>query len=509
MRIVIVEDEKPIRDGMGKILEKINPDYRLVGSARNGKEGLKLIKETRPDLVIMDIHMPEMDGLTMLKKIRSANIDCKAIVLSAYSDFNYAKQAIELGIENYLLKPIKISELKRTLKQIEEGFSKDQESESIMQVDKVFFGSMTGLIKVDEHLDAMTREQYGFGIEDDMDVFLVWIKEDFQEQKNLVKEAVEEWNRSKKGVISYILEVANKQMLVTIIYTKRKKENREFEQFETEIVPSVCEQIKGSAACVWGRSNCLSELEQTLEKMAEELQWHLVFEKNQLITEQLINKTETVPLKYPEDLENQTKQAVMKGDMFEYEKGFRKFYSCIRQETYNPGEVKETCIRYCIAIFTIAKEIGIVKEELSVQHVLKNLADAVDWPQVNESLRDFSAYIEFRNTQTEEPAVSVMVKRAQQLIQEHYNEGITLDEIARKLFVSEEYLSTQFKKETGVTFSETIRKFRIEKVKELLLNSSLKLNQIAEMTGYADPKYMSKVFKEEVGVLPAEYRKIH
>ena len=83
----------------------------------------------------------------------------------------------------------------------------------------------------------------------------------------------------------------------------------------------------------------------------------------------------------------------------------------------------------------------------------------------------------------------------------------TLEELAERLCVTDEYLSTLIKKETGISFTETVRKMRIERIKELLLHSSLKLNQIAEMVGYSDPKYMSKVFKEEVGMLPAQFRK--
>ena len=93
------------------------------------------------------------------------------------------------------------------------------------------------------------------------------------------------------------------------------------------------------------------------------------------------------------------------------------------------------------------------------------------------------------------------------MAKKYYSEGITLEETASRLYVSEEYLSTLFKKETLSSFTETVRKFRIEKIKDLLLNSKLKLNQIAELTGYSDPKYMSRVFKEEVGMLPTEFRK--
>lgn len=88
-----------------------------MGSAKDGLEGYQQILAEQPDLVIMDIEMPEMDGLTMLEKLRETGFTGKAVVLTAYSDFSYAKRAIELGIENYLLKPIKIDELKKTVGQ--------------------------------------------------------------------------------------------------------------------------------------------------------------------------------------------------------------------------------------------------------------------------------------------------------------------------------------------------------------------------------------------------------
>ena len=119
MRIVVVEDEAPIREGMAKLLSKINPEYELVGKAADGEAGYQLIRELNPDLVIMDIRMPKMDGIAMIKKLREENIKCKVIILSAYSEFQYAQKAIELKADSYLLKPIKIPELKSALKQAE------------------------------------------------------------------------------------------------------------------------------------------------------------------------------------------------------------------------------------------------------------------------------------------------------------------------------------------------------------------------------------------------------
>ena len=142
MKIVIVEDEKSIRNGLTKMLPKLGPDYDVAGSAKDGLEGYQLIRDIKPDLVIMDIQMPEMDGLTMLEKLRADGFSGKAVVLTAYSDFSYAKRAIELGIENYLLKPIKIDELKTTLEAVnlslrqEAGTRKMQEK--LLSLEQIF-----------------------------------------------------------------------------------------------------------------------------------------------------------------------------------------------------------------------------------------------------------------------------------------------------------------------------------------------------------------------------------
>ena len=146
--------------------------------------------------------------------------------------------------------------------------------------------------------------------------------------------------------------------------------------------------------------------------------------------------------------------------------------------------------------------------DLQVHHILQSMVTAVTWGEIQKNIEMFIDLIYESPKPDEFNSVSEMVQKAKELIQNYYSQGITLEETARKLFVSEEYLSTQFKKETGASFTETVRKYRIEKVKRLLLDTTLKLNQIAELAGYSDPKYMSRVFKEEVGMLPGEFRKL-
>jgi len=132
----------------------------------------------------------------------------------------------------------------------------------------------------------------------------------------------------------------------------------------------------------------------------------------------------------------------------------------------------------------------------------------MSWGEIRAAVELFFQTLNFQAEESDEYAQwSPLIQKAVQMVKKEYDQGITLEELADKLFVSEEYLSSQFKKETGSGFKEMVRSLQIERIKDLLANTKLKLNQIAELAGYSDAKYMSRVFKEEVGVLPSDFRK--
>ena len=130
------------------------------------------------------------------------------------------------------------------------------------------------------------------------------------------------------------------------------------------------------------------------------------------------------------------------------------------------------------------------------------------WEQIREIFSRLTGSLEQEGDSGADEE-SLLVRKARKMILEYYSQGITLEEIASRLGVSDEYLSTRLKKETGSTFTEIMRTVRMDKIKELLVSTNMKLSQIADAAGYSDPKYMSRIFREEVGMLPLEYRKIH
>lgn len=508
MRIVIVEDEAPIREGMKKILNKINPEYQVVGTACDGLQGLEIIQREKPDLVLMDIRMPDMDGLTMLEKLRKSGNHCKAIVLSAYSDFTYAQKAIELGIENYILKPVRIPELRRALEQTETTLAMEEKRDQPWTLNRVFGNALLDQWYLEEGIRETTEEKYGFSVDDTFSLFFVRLGERYGEYggkvESLLKDVCNRGVTFKGDVVSS----GAHRMVVLIIYSQEKKENL-YDFFSTSVVPMLESQGIPNMVYDWEEAQGLSAMSQAMETYESHIQWNLIFPKGELLCGQKIEEAQVTPLKYSLELENQIKQAVSQHNMEKVLACAAAFKGQCTGKFHSPISIKEACIQFCWAIINTAREWGLMREDVSLKEILDKVSEAVTEEELDEAYHQLIAQLEFAPMDKEEQNTSLLVQRANHLITEFYSQGITLEEVARKLCVSAEYLSTQFKKETGATFSETLRKCKVDKVKELLSNSSLKLNQIASLTGYTDPKYMSKVFKEEVGMLPAEYRKMY
>ena len=115
MKLMIVEDEQRARRGLKNIILSISPDNEIVAETSNGRSALELIKTVKPDAVFTDIKMPFMDGLTLIKEVRKLGMDTKFVIISAYEEFEYAKQAITYGVSEYLVKPLIMEDIRNAL----------------------------------------------------------------------------------------------------------------------------------------------------------------------------------------------------------------------------------------------------------------------------------------------------------------------------------------------------------------------------------------------------------
>lgn len=510
MRIIIVEDERSIRKGLSNMLPKLDPDNQVAGTASNGREGLELIERLRPDLVIMDIQMPEMDGLTMLEHLRRQGNPCRVIVLTAYSDFSYAKQAIGLNIDNYLLKPIKLPELKETLRIIRESFrqeeGKERLEETLLSLQQIFRGSILAELPVDDELQKVLADRYALDVEEPLALYSVWLGKAYEACHEKVVRQLEMYMSGAAEYDCCIIPSIRYQ-LICVVFFHMKNPEKIRSWFGETVTAAIVRALAEEAVYVWTEASGFRGLPGAFASVLDNLVWNLCYQEGTMLCTSEIAARETTPFKYPMGLEAQLRQTQKEHSLEEYQKLLEQFKNSCIASSCHPEEIREACIRFSLTVLDQARSLHSGIDSIPAQSFVGELSQAVTWGELHRIL--LALYEELDAEEEGEDEFSVLVKKARNMIEAYYDQGITLEELAEKLCVSDEYLSSVIKKETGMSFTETVRGYRINRIKELLINSSLKLNQIADMAGYSDPKYMSKVFKEEVGMLPAEFRKLH
>lgn len=512
MRAVIIDPDAAARNKIEKILLRKDIAAELSGSAADGKEGYRLISEQYPDLIVMDIDIPEKKGISLLRKLRKEKCGAEVIILTKNRKFECICQAMELGAAGYFLKPLKTKKFVNTVQDIKARREKKKTEDQIFSPETVLAGCISGLLHPNMELNRMTQTKFGFTLENPADVFVIWMGSQYEKQKEKVKSILNGTgvNAENNG---YILCSDVWQSVMAVFCGNRNRKEGEKASgidsaFERNILPVLCGSVQGELICTWFDLEQLRDISEVPKKIQMTGQWNLLFDRGELIRYKEVANMNTVPLKYPAEIEEQARQAVIAADGEEIKKCYYRLYDVLRRDIHSPEEMKECLIRFNIAIANVYKINHIIGSEMEIQHCMQAILLAVSWRQIRTAMEKYMHALNFDVLLQEgDEQLSPLVRKALQLVRKYYDQGITLEELADMLFVSEEYLSSQFKKETGTGFAETVKKYRINRIKELLLGTHLKVNQIAELTGYSDPKYMSRVFKEETGVLPTEFRK--
>lgn len=505
MKILIVEDEIRIREGLENILKKFSEDFELVGNAEDGLEGLKAIRELRPDIVITDIRMPKLDGLEMLKQAVSEQIPIKAIVLSAYSEFEYARSAIKLGVTEYLLKPISFHEFSNALENVKREVEKERQKKpsQIGTIEHIFQAILNNQLNINEEVITYLQNNYQLDEEQPLVILCAYIGTDYEAsletEKKYFQHALSYYD------ISYaMMESEYHKSLIIVLYHYQDSHD-----LERCIQLQILKKSGKKMSVGWFEIKGIRNLRSGFDMLYPYMDWNISLDKEILISYPKIKNVQTASCIYPMELETKMKVLICSDYSAEEMKLLvKEFHSAFQDgKIYLPKEIKECYVRFLWAVIGIAKEMGYLKaEDIEQQRLLSVIMNAkMQEELVSAADMVFSAI----KPEVEEKVSHLTVKRMKSLIHEFYKSGITLEEIGVKLNITPEYLGTLFHKEVGVSFSSYIKNYRINKAKELLCGTELKLYQIAEQVGYTDSKYFSKVFKEITGQLPTEYRKVY
>lgn len=506
MKVLIVEDEIRIREGIEKLLSKLNDEFEIAGEAENGETGLRLLQELKADIVITDIKMPGMDGLEMLTRMTEQQINAKAIVLSAYSEFEYARQAMKLGVTEYLLKPIAYNEFAQALENVKLQVEKDRQEKpsQIGTIEQIFQFLISDRIEIDAEILEYLKNNYQIQEQQSFVIICVYLGSNYETVWERVKQYFQHALSRYAGLSWCITESAYRNSLIIVLYHYENAHDLErWMQYQ------ILNHSEDRMSVGWIEVSGIGNLKEGFNRLYPYMDWNISLDNEVMISYPKITNIQTVSCIYPIELETRMKVAICAYDWDKVHGIMKEFHESFQDgKVYVPKEIKECYVRFLWAMIAMAKEIGCLdKKELEQQELLRMIMNA----RIREELISASDFLihSIRPERTEADVIHLTVKRVKSMIHEFYQSGITLEEIGSKLNITPEYLGTLFHREMGVTFSTYMKNYRIGKAKELLCGTQMKLYEIAERVGYSDPKYFSKVFKEVTGQLPTEYRKTY
>lgn len=532
--IILVDDEEEVRKSIIKQIDWESAGFQVVGDAENGEDALEKIEVLEPDVVLTDIRMPYMDGLTLAEKIRQRYPSTKVVIFSGYDDFEYAQKAIKLNVTEYILKPVNVEELTSILKRIKSNL--DEEIEEKRNVSRLrenyrkglpiireqFFNDMVHRRLADDLIESKLRE-YDIPITGARK----WIIAAIDVEKSD--------DRSKKTLSLHEEEELIPISVMQIVREKLKSYCR-FSLFQStaeagmvviaaldddntttgliDVLGDICKETKrilevpvtiGIGHSVTG----LSKIAGSYQSAVEALGYKAVVGSGITI---YINDMEPVgsgKLEFDNSDESDFISAVKFGPDEKIEavmvrisgklESARVHYR--QQQVYVFG-VLNTVIQMIQQYDLNLEEIlGGELEYLSVIDKLQKREEFGEW--LLKTARKMNQAI----NQERDMTTRQVIQQARQYIMDNYqNPDLSVEMICRHLHMSPAYFSTMFKKETGQAYIAYLTEIRLNKAVELLNKTDDKTYVIASKVGYQEQNYFSYVFKKKFGVSPTKFR---
>jgi two-component system response regulator YesN len=505
IKLLIVDDEQIEREGLQAMLRKGFPEL-VIEQAKNGKIALQMAEEFQPDLILMDIKMPGMNGLEAVERISSDYPDIKFIMVTAYDTFEYARLAIKHGVKDYLLKPSKAGEIVATvgivLKQIEEE-RKSLETSRLQQkaLQKVLTVVETDVVTQllfdhvhEVHLDELvglldvrtTNETFAM---------IVLLPSGSESLYPAVKEKVRQTGSGWVGALY------GRQIPIIVFREPDKSFRSQATSIARELL-SVPRSNLGSSSFI-GIGNACGSLDQIRQSYQEAL---------------IASMDPSLPVKYR--FYADTPVLGVARDGYTVKQLEKQFFDQIRLGQWEQvrTDVMDFIRRYENEGADLLQTQQRVLELLWIaSRVLIEMGIETDTPLYSFRSQDYrqlcteSIFLldRMRKSYTEhhdqlEPDT---IQKIKQYIVEHSHENISLDAIGKRVGLSPFYISKMFKEQLGVNYIDFLTECRIEKAKKLMGDPERSLKEITFEVGYHDPNYFSKVFKKLCDASPTEYRK--
>jgi len=489
IRVLLTEDEPPIMRANVAAIESLNSEFKVVTTAINGKKAIEELEKQKIDVVFTDVRMPVMDGLELVNHIKNNYPHIITVITSGYSDFEYARKAIEFKVYDYILKPVSKVKLSELLDNIQKEISnRNHEKKRNMLIH--------GSVNADSELAdlecivilACAGAISFYGNEPAM---TFWNKVSLDE---IVLGILEE---GEGHILLHGNTMAERIIIIELIKTDSMERISEkiFDALKND------EGITITLNCIMGIK--MSETGEAIRKLRDDMMRRIILTKSQIMYYN--NSSENyITLTYSTEQVEYIIKSLNVGEYKKAKKCILEIFKVMEENNATQEDITnflEMMINYYyFRVKSVSKKFSVVKKEIySTISNFKNYEGIAD--------EVVSVLLNIRGVELEQPVKQPkFINNIEEYIKMNYQNNITNTVLSKQFGFVPSYISYQFKKYKGVSPGDYLTNYRIEKAKTIMQeDSDLLVKEIADMVGFHDAYYFSKTFKRKTGIWPTEY----
>lgn len=516
-KVLIADDERLIRITLKNMIDWSALNCEVIATCKDGKEAYRIYEEVHPEIIITDLKMPEMDGIELIKKIRQEDNNCQIVVLSNYSDFELVRDAMKAGAFDYVLKiTLEKEELTKVIKQAKENCEETSSTQTL--------GTKAGLKELQQCL-ILSKNEHIFDHHEYERALSLPIFKDYESYYQLAYFRVDnihvvydgkyyDHDHLRKNLNDFIRESISMYLQYQIVFISNHSGVLLIHSAEKIRVMSICHSIIRNIEQYMNIkiSITLSDVQHSMDGFDE------VYRKLIQAHEQRFYRGEGVLIQSEEpnvfcslDMNNVNfhkdfLEMAAKKNFNEVEDIIVKMLSYMSNHYIFPHQV----IDYVIFIIhqLEGKEIEQgTRQNLPFDVITTRIRMCETIDKLEEVLHDGFLKIEAWKKDTNNGRYRKEITDVMEFVDKNYSQKLNLKMLAETLDMSESTLSRLFKNETGINLNYYINEKRMQKAKELLQSSELKIKDVASAVGMDDQLYFNKVFKKYFDMTPSDYRK--
>ena len=508
-KVCFADDEPIIFKVLNALVDWADVGCQIVGTATDGVEALSLYEKEKPDFIIIDIKMPLMDGLSCVKYIREKDKRVKIVLLTASDSFESAQEALNLGANGYLLKPVSrksinkivskiTAELNQETSRAEESSSGSEELLLQKELQRLYGASMNA----EENTAWLNHSRLIQGKYGLIDISFRWNIQEKPGDTEVLSEIFSEYIR-RAGIKIYARFISANNRIIYAVSPMKENTLDFLRNYHKDIPPD----LKYSIYLLQEASGNISPQALCSSLKANKIHSFYHSENHMEIFLKGI-KEEDSPLPINE-IKNIVSGALQELSITKVSDFLRDIFSCAQEELRSPGQLQGFCYNMIMQLKIHMKDLGLLQsaEELDKIGIERFLSIECAEELLKYTLSCIIKYLEDLEKREEFAGNKSIVLKANAYAMENYRDPkLSLESAADYVGLSKNYFIRLYGKETGISFWTYITGLRIERAKLLLRSTQLSMMDICAQIGYDDVSYFSRKFKLEVGISPRKYR---